>query len=286
MNSEQLQKTRQEHWRQDGRALLTLEDAEQWLNENQVCLFLPRRAHLPVPAPSFAEAVGGKADATPGPEAQTQARQLMARLVASGAAVPLNLFGTPGEHPDFLATPEALMFLYALQGERNPKHGPQSSGAGRVSPLAVEVWKVLEREGALTADELRERVGREITEAAVLRALSELWHGLRVAPAPGENDEPAHWEPLSARHRKAIASGSTQSQTTALSMLVSYYLRSAIIATGEEIELFLSPVTSRSRVRDVLRGLSANRQLGTLPLGTQMHFYVEGTLPEFVEERS
>ncbi len=178
------------------------------------------------------------------------------------------------------------MFLYALQGERNPKHGPQSSGAGRVSPLAVEVWKVLEREGALTADELRERVGREITEAAVLRALSELWHGLRVAPAPGENDEPAQWEPLSARHRKAIASGSTQSQTTALSMLVSYYLRSAIIATGEEIELFLSPVTSRSRVRDVLRGLSANRQLGTLSLGTQMHFYVEGTLPEFVEEET
>ncbi len=196
MRTDQLEKVRRERWRQDGNPLLTLDDAEQWLENTPLCLFLPRRAHLPVPAPSFVEAVQGKPDTTPAPAAIAQAHELLARLIASGAVVPLNLFGTPGERPDFLATPEALSFVYALQTERNPKKAPSTTGTGKVSRLASEVWKLLEHEGALTAAELRERLGREVTEAATVRALGELWHGMRVVPVPENAEDGAHWELL------------------------------------------------------------------------------------------
>jgi 23S rRNA pseudouridine2605 synthase len=293
MRQDQLEKARAARWRQDGNALVTLDDAERWLAETPLCLYLPRRAHLPVPAPSFVEAVAGAADATPNPERLAAAAEMLGRLVASGAVVALSLFGAPagvaGEQPDFLATPEALPFLYALQPERNPKRAPSTVGSARVSPLAAEAYKTLERDGAQTAIELRERLGREVTEAAVLRALSELWHTMRAVPVPataGDLDlaRGAHWELLAARHRHELIMGSTQAQTTALAMLVSFYLRSAVAATGEEVELFLSPVSSRARIRDVVHGLTATRQLGEFSLGGAAQLYVEGTLPEIAEE--
>jgi 23S rRNA pseudouridine2605 synthase len=294
MRQDQLEQARRTRWRQDGNALLTLDDAERWLAETPLCLYLPRRQHLPVPAPSFVEAIAGRPDPTPGPEQIAAAAQMLARLVASGAVIALNLFGAApgigvssfvGEHPDFLATPEALPYLYALQPERNPKREPTTAGNGRVSPLAAEAWKLLEREGALTTMELRSKLGREVTEAAVLRSLAELWHTMRVVPVPAENpQEGAHWELLSARHRRELNIGSTQSQTTALSILVSFYLQSAVSATAEEVEIFLSPVASRSRLRDVVHGLSTTRQLASFSLAGDEQFYVEGTLPEIAEE--
>jgi 23S rRNA pseudouridine2605 synthase len=294
MRQDQLEQARQVRWRQDGNALLTLDDAERWLADTPLCLYLPRRQHLPVPAPTFVEAIAGRSEATPNPEQIAAAARMLARLVASGAVVALNLFGAApgigvssfvGEHPDFLATPEALPYLYALQPERNPKREPTTAGNSRVSPLAAEAWKLLEREGALTTMELRAGLGREVTEAAVLRSLAELWHTMRVVPIPAENpEEGAHWELLSARHRRELTIGSTQSQTTALSILVSFYLQSAVAATAEEAEIFLSPVASRSRIRDVIHGLSTTRQLGSFSLAGDEQFYVEGSLPEIAEE--
>jgi hypothetical protein len=289
MRQDQLDKARQSRWRQDGNALVTLDDAERWLGETPLCLYLPRRLHLPVPAPSFVEAIAGRPDATPGPEHIAASSQMLARLVAYGAAIPLNLFGSSagivGEQPDFLATPEALPYLYALQPERNPKRPPTTVGGARVSPLAAEAYTLLDCEGALTTAELRSRLGREVTEAATLRALSELWHTMRVVPVPAENpQDPTHWELLSARHRRELNIGSTQSQTTALSVLVSFYLQSAIAATAEQVEIFLSPLASRSRIRDVVHGLSTTRQLASFSLAGDEHFYVEGTLPEVAEE--
>jgi 23S rRNA pseudouridine2605 synthase len=293
MRQDQLEKARAARWRQDGNALVTLDDAELWLKETPLCLYLPRRTHLPVPAPSFVEAVAGAQDATPNAERLAAAAEMLGRLVASGAVTALSLFGAPagiaGEQPDFLATPEALSFLYALQPDRNPKRAPSTTGTGRVSPLAAEAYKTLERDGAQTAIELRERLGREVTEAAVLRALSELWHTMRAVPVPATAADldlarGAHWELLAARHRRELNTGSTLSQTTALAHLVSFYLQSAVAATGEEVEMFLSPVSSRARIRDVLRGLTTTRQLGEFSLGGNAQLYVEGTLPEIVEE--
>jgi 23S rRNA pseudouridine2605 synthase len=288
MNQDQLHKARLTRWRQDGNALLTLDDAERWLAETPLCLYLPRRQHLPVPAPSFVEAVTGRPDPTPAPAEIAAASEMLARLVASGAVIPLNLFGAGagivGEQPDFLATPEALPYLYALQPQRNPKRPPTTSGASRVSPLAVEAFNILTREGALTTGELRAHLGREVTEAATLRALGELWHAMRIALVPQEHGAAAHWELLSARHGRELNIGSTQSQTTALSILVSFYLQSAVAATEDEAEIFLSPLASRSRIREVIHGLTATRQLASFPLNGEGQLYVEGTLPEIPEE--
>ena len=49
----------------------------------------------------------------------------------------------------------------------------------------------------------------------------------------------------------------------------------------EEVEMFLAPLTARSKVREVLRGLVATRQVHTISMGHAPHFYVAGTLPEF-----
>ena len=67
----------------------------------------------------------------------------------------------------------------------------------------------------------------------------------------------------------------------AISVLASIYLQAVIAASMEEVELFLAPLTARSKVREVLRGLVATRQIHTVSVGHAQHFYVAGTLPAF-----
>jgi hypothetical protein len=86
---------------------------------------------------------------------------------------------------------------------------------------------------------------------------------------------------LRQRFQKAIAEGASTSQVTAISVLASIYLQAVIAASMEDVELFLAPLTARSKVREVLRGLVATRQVHTISLGHAPHFYVAGTLPEF-----
>jgi 23S rRNA pseudouridine2605 synthase len=219
----------------------------------------------------------------PGAAAIEQAHAFMTRLIASGTVVPLNLLGTVTEQPDFLAHSEALPYVLALRADANWKQAPQKSSGHKVSPLVLELWKVLDKDGGLTAADARETLGRELTEAAVLRALCELWQALRISPVPAEEGQPARWEMLRVRHRAALETGSTVSQVTALSLLVSMYLQSVYAATSEEIEIFLSPVASRSRVREAVRGLSATRQIHTLSMDAQTYYFLENGLPEFAE---
>ena len=53
-------------------------------------------------------------------------------------------------------------------------------------------------------------------------------------------------------------------QATALSALISLYLDTVIAATSDEIETFLSPLAPRSRIREVVSGLTTTRQLLTI----------------------
>ena len=124
-------------------------------------------------------------------------------------------------------------------------------------------------------------LGRELTEAAVLRALCELWQSLRISPVAGDQGQEARWEMLRVQHRDALASAAATGQVTALSLLVSMYLQSVYAASSEEIEIFLSPVASRSRVREAVRGLSATRQIQSLSMDAQTYYFLENGLPEF-----
>ena len=60
-----------------------------------------------------------------------------------------------------------------------------------------------------------------------------------------------------------------------------FICRLSIAASMEDVELFLAPLTARSKIREVIRGLVATRQVHTISLGHAPHFYVAGTLPEF-----
>lgn len=278
MTAEQLQAARAEKWRQKANPVLTIEEAETWIASTGISLFLPRKAQLQAPAPSFVEAVSGETNATPSPTMIQNAFDLAIRLTASGAAIPLNLLGAVTEQPDFLASPEALPYIFATRGDRDWKRGPRDKS----SPLVIESWKVLKREGVLTTSELQEQLGREVTEAAVLRALIELWGTMRVLPVYASGEATA-WELFETHNQKAAQTGGGMAQATALSALVSLYLDSVIAANSDEIETFLSPLAPRSRIREVVRGIAATRQLGMLTLGSQTLYFIAGGLPEFPE---
>jgi len=280
LTSEQLEAARAERMRHNGNGTLTLEDSRTWIEETGLCLFLPRRQFSSAVAPSFVEAVAGQRDATPNPPQIATAEELLVRLELDSVAVRLNLLGQPGEQPDFVVAGWVLPYVYALRGDRDWRRTPQLTGSRQVSPLAVQTYKLLEQ-GDATCSELTHKLGREVTEVAVLRAIAELWQQLRIIPVIDAPGKPARWQLLKHRFQKAIAEGASTSQVTAISVLASIYLQAVIAATMEEVEIFLSPLTARSKVREVLRGLVATRQVHTLTLGHSAHYYVAGTLPEF-----
>src|SRR6516165_9509218 len=266
--------------RQNGLGTLTLEDARTWIEETGLCLFLPKRQFSSSVAPSFVEAVGGRPDATPDPKQIALAEELLIRLENDGVAVRLNLQGQPGEQPDFVVASWVLPYVYALRGDRDWRRSPQLTGSRAVSQLAVQAYKQLEA-GEATIAQLKQSLGREVSEAAVVRAITELWQQLRIIPVLAAPGQPAKWQLLRTRYQKAIAEGASTSQVTAISVLASIYLQAVIAASMEEVEIFLSPLTARSKIREVLRGLVATRQVHTLTLGHAPHYYVAGTLPEF-----
>ncbi|MGA3048136.1 MAG: hypothetical protein ABSD67_16000 [Terracidiphilus sp.] len=280
MTAEQLEASRSERMRQNGHGTLTMEDARTWIEETGLCLFLPKRQFSSSIAPSFVEAIAGKRDSTPEQKHIALAEELLVRLELDGVAVRLNLLGQPGEQPDFVVASWVLPYVYALRGDRDWRRSPQLTGSRQVSQLAIQAYKLLEA-GDATIPSLKHALGREVTEVAVLRAITELWQQLRIIPVISAPGQPAKWQLLRTRYQKAIAEGASTSQVTAISVLASIYLQAVIAASMEEVELFLAPLTARSKVREVLRGLVATRQVHTISLGHAPHFYVAGTLPEF-----
>jgi hypothetical protein len=200
--------------------------------------------------------------------------------------VPLNLLGGPGDVPDFVVSAQVFSYVFTLRGDKLWKQPPATSGAVKVSLLAEKVYAALVENNALTAAELASELGREVTETAIVRALVELWAQLRVIPmlqqdGAGAKGSGTMWELTSRRFTKAMKAGGNAGQPTALSALTSLYLAQVFAATEEEIETFLSPLTARSRVRDVLHGLTGARQLETVAVGGKTMLYIPGALPEF-----
>ncbi|HUX27751.1 MAG TPA: hypothetical protein VMV39_03150 [Terracidiphilus sp.] len=280
MTAEQLEASRVERMRLNGHGALTLEDARVWIEETGLCLFLPKRQFSSSVAPSFVEAVAGQRNETPDPKHVALAEELLVRLEIDGVAVRLNLLGQPGEQPDFVVAAWVLPYVYALRGDRDWRRSPQLTGSRQVSQLAVQAYKLLEV-AETNIPSLKHTLGREVTEAAVLRAITELWQQLRIIPVVSAAGETPKWQLLRTRYQKAIAEGASTSQVTAISVLASIYLQAVIAASMEEVEMFLAPLTARSKVREVLRGLVATRQVHTISLGHAPQFYVAGTLPEF-----
>ncbi len=280
MTAEQLEAARAERMRQNGHGAVTIEDVRTWIEETGLCIFLPRSAQAGFTTPTFVEAIAGRRTTEPTLELIATAESLLVRLEAEGVAVRLNLAGQPGDQPDYVVAGWVLPYIYALRGDRDWRRSPQLTGSRQVSQLAVLAAKQLDTAN-LNAIQIRDLLGREVTETAVLRALHELWKQLRIIPVVPAVGTPALWQPLRQRFQKAIAEGASTSQVTAISVLASIYLQAVIAASMEDVELFLSPLTSRSKIREVVRGLAATRQVHSTTLGHSALYYVAGTLPEF-----
>jgi 23S rRNA pseudouridine2605 synthase len=280
----QLEAARATAWKQTGEPLLTLEAARDWINERGLVLFAPRAQQLPAPAPSLVEATLGVAKSAPTFAETEVARGLVARLVGEGLALPLNLLGVPGDAPDFVVSAQVFSYIFTMRGDKAWKLPPSTSGAVKVSPLGLKVYEALAARGPVTAAELAQELGREVTEAAILRSLTELWSQLRVIPLLAQGEGSTLWELTSRRFTKAIKAGANAGQPTALSALVSLYLAQVFVATEEEVTTFLSPLTARSRVREVLHALVGARQLETVVLEGKTLLHIPGTLPAFAAE--
>jgi hypothetical protein len=290
----QLAETRLKQWHQRGEALLTIENLRGWINAAGLVLFVPR-PQIASPAPSLVEAVLGEPNPSPSIEQTAEARSLLARLVAEGLAVPLNLLGpgvgtvhagAPGDTPDFIASTAVFSYVFTLRGDKAWKQPPATSGAFKVSNLALAIHEALSLRGPLSAYDLTTEVGKEVTEAAALRALGELWTHLRVLPLQQSGGAPTLWELTSARFTKQIKAGANAGQPSALSALISLYLGQAVVASEDEIESFLSPLASRSRIRDVIHALLSARQLDTVAVEGRTMLHVAGALPTFLAPKS
>ena len=286
----QLADTRLKQWHQQGEALITQENLRSWINATGLVLFAPR-PQIVSPAPSLVEAVLGAPTPSPTLEQTSEARSLLARMVADGLAVPLNLLGAgpgtvhagaPGDTPDFVASTAVFSYIFTLRGDKAWKQPPATSGALKVSNLALAIHEALSQRGPLSAYDLTTEVGKEVTEAAVLRALAELWTHLRVLPLAQLDGRPTLWELTSARFAKQIKAGGNAGQPSALSALISLYLGQAVVASEDEVESFLSPLASRSRIRDVIHALLSARQLDTVAVEGRTMLHVTGALPAFL----
>jgi 23S rRNA pseudouridine2605 synthase len=288
----QLSAARLAHWRQNAAtgtdvqagALLTLDSARQFVSTCGLLLFIHRPQHISSPAPSFVEATLGLPNAFPSLAEVNEARILLSRLIAEGSAVPLNLLGTPttnSDTPDFIASASALSYVFTLRGEKAFKQLPSTSGATKVSPLALNTYSLLLENGPSTASDLATVLGKEVTETAVLRALNELWQHLRVLPVPRPDGGATLWETITNRFTKQLKAGANAGQPSALSALISLYLSQALLATETEIETFLSPLAPRSRVRDVIHALAGARQLESIAVEGKTHLHIHGELPSF-----
>ncbi len=284
MNSEQLNTARLARWSQNGEARLTLEAAAEWLGTIGFCSYLPTGV---APSASFLEAVVGRPAQIPSAGERTRANDLLVRLVENSAAVPLKLGSVLGEQPDFLASPEVFRYIYALRGNRNFKADPSTVGNEKVTPLALHCWQAIKEHGPLDLPALQSILGRDMTEAAIARALQELWGGLYACPIARANGQPAQWEMLSRRFPQQVAAGAGTGQAESLSAMVSLYLYAVVAATEEEILAFLSPLAAQSKLREVIRGLGSMRQLDMIDVGGHAQLCLQGgLLPEMAVQLS
>ncbi len=284
--ADQLAAARLAKWHQNAEPILTINMLRDWLNASGLVLYTPRAQQIPSPAPSFVEAILGTPNGAPTLAETDEPRSLLARLIADGGAIPLNLLGTPSgtgtETPDFIVSPLAFPYIFTLRGDKAWKQPPTTSGAAKVSPLALATYNLIAERITLSAYDLATQLGKEVTEAAVLRALTELWQHLRVIPIPQPDGAATLWELTSTRFTKQIKAGANAGQPTALSALTSLYLGQAIVATEDDVETFLSPLAARSRIRDVVHALMSARQLETIAIDGRTVLHVNGELPEFL----
>ncbi len=274
MHEHQLQELRREKWRLDGKPIRTLEDARAFIDSVGFCLLYPQRPA--VLAPTFVGAYAGSDEKLPtahmafaNPLAR-EAKQLMVRLLRDKAAYETRVF------PDnnFLVSASVFPYFYGLVGDRNPRSAPRQGARSGYSPLAVDAFQIVQKEGPLSEGRWREILGKEISGAALDRALDELWGRLRVTRVDYKLDEGVFWDVLFRWSPDVVRQGMHVSVAEALTALVSKYLDCVLAASQEDVENFFSPAIGRARVREAIHALQAAREISFVHVGGRVMMQV------------
>jgi predicted transcriptional regulator len=268
MTEQELEQQRAANWRIDGNAVHTVEEARKFVEAVGFCLMYPERT-LPR-VPSFMGAFAGTAAGLPqaknafaDPRAQ-QATDLMVRLLRERSAFEMTVLG----ENTLTVSAAAFPFFYGLVGDRTPKSLPQKKAQGAaVSELSAKVFEALQKHGPLTNTQLQEHVGRETSQAALDRALTELWSILKITRVDYNSRAGASWDVLYRWAPEPIKEGINISVPEAVTALVSKYLETAIAVEQEDIEQFFSHLTSRSKVREAIGALLQARELSFTTIG-------------------
>jgi hypothetical protein len=267
MLDQQLQELRREKWRLNGEGIRTIEDARQFIDSVGFCTLYPQKPA--VLAPTFVGAYVGSGEKLPtsqmafaNPEAR-EAKKLMVRLLREKAAYETLVF----PENNFLVSAAVFPYFYGLVGDRNPRQAPKAGPRSEYSPLAVDAFLIIQKRGPISKQDLRESLGGEISEAALDRALDELWAKLRITRVDYKHDEGVFWDVLFRWAPEAVKEGMHVSVAEALTALVSKYIDCVRAIPQEEIEGFFSTLVGRARVRDAINALQAGRELGFVHVG-------------------
>jgi hypothetical protein len=270
MTEQELEQQRAANWRIDGNAVHTVEEARSFIEAVGFCLMYPERT-LPR-VPSFMAAFAGTTAGLPtaknafaDPRAQ-QATDLMVRLLRERSAFEMI---APGENT-LVVSAAAFPFFYGLVGDRTPKALPQKKAQGAaVSELSAKVFEALQKHGPLSKKQLQEHVGRETSQAALDRSLTELWSILKITRVDYSAGTGALWDVLYRWAPAPVKEGINISVPEAVTALVSKYLETAIAVEQDDIEQFFSHLTSRSKVREAVGALLQARELSLVTVGTK-----------------
>ncbi len=267
MFDQQLQELRHQKWCLNGQCIRTIEEARQFIDSVGFCTLYPQKPA--VLAPTFVGAYAGSSEKLPtwqmafkDPDAR-EAKKLMVRLLRDKAAYETLVF------PDnnFLVSAAVFPYFYGLVGDRNPRQAPKAGARSGYSPLAIDTFRIVQKHGPISKQRLRESLGGEISEAALDRALDELWAKLRITRVDYKHDEGVFWDVLFRWSPDAVKEGMHLSVPEALTALVSKYIDCVQAVQQEEVEKFFSPLVGRARVRDAINALQAARELGFVHVG-------------------
>jgi uncharacterized protein YcaQ len=270
MTEQDLQQLRAHKWHLDGNPIRTLEQARDFIADAGFCVMYPERTLQAVP--SFMGAFAGSAEHLPDskhafadPRAK-DATELMIRLLRERSAYEMNLF--PGT--DLIVSASLFPYFHSLVADPNPKAAPRVRTQGAtVSPLAVEVFNAVQKNGPVSKNGLRQLVSRELSDAALDRALGELWSILKIVRVNYREGEGTLWDVLYRWSPGVVKEALDISEPEAISALLSKFLETAGAASQEEIEAFFSHVTSRSKVREAINALLSARELSFVGAGAK-----------------
>ncbi len=270
MTEQDLQQLRSHKWHLDGNPARTLEQARDFVVDVGFCVMYPARTLQAVP--SFMGAFAGSGDNLPDSKhafadpRTPEATELMIRLLRERSAYEMNLF--PGT--DLVVSASLFPYFHSLMADPNPKAAPRVRTQGaRISPLAVDVFSAIQKNGPVSKDGLRQLVSRELSDAALDRSLGELWSILKIVRVNYREGEGTLWDVLYRWSPGLVKEALDISEPEAISALLSKFLENAGAATHDEIEAFFSHLTSRSKVREAINALLSARELNFVSAGAK-----------------